>query len=254
MKKKALLLMLFLMFLSTNALSQNYVQGKISGAVQAGISVELYKTGCGGDLLVDTFISNSAGYYGFGCLDDGNYRVVPNNPSYLFSPEFINVQVPQTEIQSYDFSATIIPPCDLVDRFLDNGDGTVTDCRTSLIWLKNANCYGSQSWDNAISSAATLNSGECGLSDSSIEGDWHLATRVELEGIGTDPPEFWDTGYPVGTWTVPGLPFVNVQSSYYWSGTGIAENYSWFVLFFGGYAYFELKTQPFYAWPVRSAD
>ncbi len=27
-------------------------------------------------------------------------------------------------------------------RFTDNGDGTVTDNQTGLIWLKNANCFG----------------------------------------------------------------------------------------------------------------
>jgi len=54
--------------------------------------------------------------------------------------------------------------CDDVYRFLDNADGTVTDCRTELIWLKNANCYGEQVWDSAFSFAAGLNNGECGLS------------------------------------------------------------------------------------------
>jgi hypothetical protein len=39
MKKKALLLMFVLMFISTNALSQNWIQGRITGDVQEGISV-----------------------------------------------------------------------------------------------------------------------------------------------------------------------------------------------------------------------
>ena len=29
-------------------------------------------------------------------------------------------------------------------RFTDNGDGTVTDNLTGLIWLKNANCFGTR--------------------------------------------------------------------------------------------------------------
>ncbi len=38
-------------------------------------------------------------------------------------------------------------------RFIDNGDGTVTDNLTDLIWLKNANCFGpgSVSWSEALS-------------------------------------------------------------------------------------------------------
>ena len=35
------------------------------------------------------------------------------------------------------------------DRFKDNGDGTVTDNCTQLIWLKNANCFGEQQWSEA---------------------------------------------------------------------------------------------------------
>ena len=31
---------------------------------------------------------------------------------------------------------------DLFNRFTDNGNGTMTDTLTGLIWLKNANCWG----------------------------------------------------------------------------------------------------------------
>ena len=47
MIKKALLLMLFLMFISTKALSQDFIQGKISGDVWPGFTVNLYKSLCG---------------------------------------------------------------------------------------------------------------------------------------------------------------------------------------------------------------
>ena len=110
MKKKTLFLMLVIMFISTNALSQNIIHGKITGDVQTDIIIELYKTSCGGDALVGTFTTNAEGYYAFGCLDNGDYRVIPKNASYSFVPEFINVQIPQTVIQSYDFVANS-PPC-----------------------------------------------------------------------------------------------------------------------------------------------
>ena len=35
-------------------------------------------------------------------------------------------------------------------RFTDNGDGTITDNLTGLMWLKDANCFGSQTWTNAL--------------------------------------------------------------------------------------------------------
>jgi hypothetical protein len=65
---------------------------------------------------------------------------------------------------------------------------TVTACRTDLIWLKDANYFGEQLWSTAISLANELNDGECGLSDGSVEGDWRLPTKEDLQGLGTDQP------------------------------------------------------------------
>jgi len=140
-------------------------------------------------------------------------------------------------------------------RFTDNGDGTVTDERTGLIWLQNANCYGPQSWDIAMSIAAGLNSGECGLSDDSTEGKWHLATKEELQGIGTDPPTTWQFGPPPGDrWTEPGSPFVSVQSWYYWSSTEYNTSNAWHVSMGWGGAFNTSKVtmDDIYVWPVRS--
>ncbi len=103
MKKKVLLLMLVLMFMSTNALSQNWISGQITGDLQEGISVELYKTVCGGEELVETVTTNSEGYYGFGCLDDGTYRIEPKNLLHYFSPVNISIDIPQTQLQPRDF-------------------------------------------------------------------------------------------------------------------------------------------------------
>jgi hypothetical protein len=251
MKKKTFLLMLVLMFITTNALSQNLIQGQITGGVKADINVELYKTTCGDEELVETITTNAEGYYGFGCLDDGIYRVVPDNASYIFNPEFDNVQIPQTVIQSYDFNSTFIP-CASVDRFVDNNDGTVTDCRTDLVWLKNANCFGLRIWSDAITAINGFNSGHCGLTDGTIDGNWRLATKEELQGIGTDPPTTWYSGYPSATWTKPGSPFVNVQSYPYWSSTEYNTSDAWFVDMFNGQAVNVPKALNAYVWPVRS--
>lgn len=35
-------------------------------------------------------------------------------------------------------------------RFTDNGNGTVTDNLTGLIWLKDANCFGKRFWADAL--------------------------------------------------------------------------------------------------------
>ena len=70
-----------------------------------------------------------------------------------------------------------------VPRFADNSDGTVTDSLTGLVWLKNPGCFTTQSWDSALSSAKTLSSGTCGLTDLSQAGDWHLPNKKELRTL-----------------------------------------------------------------------
>ncbi len=65
-------------------------------------------------------------------------------------------------------------------RFTNNGNGTITDNLTGLIWLQNANCNETVggiskassylNWSNALIWSNNLASGKCGLTDSSIAG------------------------------------------------------------------------------------
>src|SRR5262245_57590610 len=72
------------------------------------------------------------------------------------------------------------PPCfDNVNRYVDCGNGTVTDTVTGLIWLRDATCLGTSDFANANGLAAALQEGECGLSDGSRAGDWRLPTEPE---------------------------------------------------------------------------
>lgn len=146
-------------------------------------------------------------------------------------------------------------PC---PRFVDNGNGTVTDTITALVWLKDANCYGELIWVDATSPVAELNSGECGLSDGSVAGDWRLPTKAELQGIGTDPPTTWYNGNPSDTWAMPGTPFYNVQSANYWTSTTLYVNdilRAWRVNLPTGSTYYNITTSgDFYLWPVRDSN
>ena len=76
MKKKVILLMLFLMLISTNALSQNTIYGTVTGDVQEGVTVEIYDTNCGGDILEATTETDVNGYYSFGGLSSQRYLVL----------------------------------------------------------------------------------------------------------------------------------------------------------------------------------
>lgn len=142
-------------------------------------------------------------------------------------------------------------------RFTDNGDGTVTDNLTGLIWLKNANCFGSKSWSQALSDANTLNSPECGLSDGSVEGEWRLPNVRELHSL--VHYGVIDLAVPnaagAGKWT-EGDPFTGIQSGNYWSSTSYAGHldYAWIVYLVNGYMLYDSKTQALYVWPVRGGQ
>ncbi|MEI6127204.1 MAG: DUF1566 domain-containing protein, partial [Pseudomonadota bacterium] len=147
-------------------------------------------------------------------------------------------------------STTTIPA---VNRFIDNGNGTITDMRTGLIWLKKANPSGSMIWQDAMDYCAKLKSGDAGLTDESVPGQWRLPTKEVLEGIGTDPPTTWDEGSPSVTWTMPGAPFTDVQSGWHWSSTSIASSTSdaWIMGMGYGQVYDTGKLAYGYVWPVR---
>lgn len=134
------------------------------------------------------------------------------------------------------------------EGFINNGDGTVTDNLTGLIWLKNANCFGITGWAAALTAANTLASGSCGLSDGSVAGDWRLPNINELRSL-LDPAL-------ASPYLPAGHPFSGVQSYYYWSSTTFANNTTgaWGVGFSNGYVSSSGKTGVSYVWPVRGGQ
>jgi hypothetical protein len=65
--------------------------------------------------------------------------------------------------------------------YIDNGDGTVTDNQTGLVWQKDHKDDGATlCWADAIDYAATLQNGVEGLTDGSNLGDWRVPSNVEL--------------------------------------------------------------------------
>src|SRR3990172_7705182 len=110
-------------------------------------------------------------------------------------------------------------------RFTDNGNGTVRDRLTKLIWLKDANAFGIRTWEQALSDANTLSSGSAGLTDGSVAGDWRLPNVKELESLIDfayfDPALSSASGK--SRWT-DGNAFIGVQPGFYWSSTSYAGN------------------------------
>lgn len=131
-------------------------------------------------------------------------------------------------------------------RFTDNGDGTVTDDLTSLVWLKNANPFGLRTWEQALKECNSLSSGSYGLTDGSKAGDWRLPNIREIEGL-VDYGSFGPC-LPNG-----GKPFEGVRPSSYWTSTSVAHapTEAMFIILGVGPAIFESKEHPFFVWPVR---
>ncbi len=135
-------------------------------------------------------------------------------------------------------------------RFTDNDDGTVTDNKTGLIWLKNANCFDYQEWSTAMDLAKRLKNGACGLHDGSGTGQWRLPSNNEWEEL--IDQEASNPALPAGH------PFTGVQSSYYWSST---EHYNnrfngkykkeWVLNLNLGVKVAIDKGRIAYVWPVR---
>jgi hypothetical protein len=127
------------------------------------------------------------------------------------------------------------PRCfDNANRYVNCGNGTVTDTATGLIWLQDAGCLGSLSWAEANQAAAALENGQCGLTDHSKPGDWRLPSNAEWMAMVdaaknhpllhcTNPALTDDSGsacFDGGG----GSSFVNVALDGYWSSTTSSQS------------------------------
>ena len=125
----------------------------------------------------------------------------------------------------------------LAARLIDNGDGTVTDNTTGLIWQQAEG--GSKTWEDALTYCEDLPLGG--------DTDWRLPNVKELESL-TDDSQYSpaiDKDY-----------FTNAYSSNYWSSTTNANNTTnaWNVNFNNGNVNNNNKTNNLYVRCVRGGQ
>ena len=117
------------------------------------------------------------------------------------------------------------------------GGEALLDKETGLVWAKDANIGGGMMWDSAMVYCQNLSIG-------SRKG-WRLPTVEELASL-VDPAQS-SPALPSGH------PFINVQSSAYWSANASAfsATSAWGVYMDSGSVINYTKTDTNYVWPVR---
>jgi len=156
-------------------------------------------------------------------------------------------------------------------RYIDNGDNTVTDTQSGLIWLKNANCIGTQyplfakdctsgegpvNWEQAQAFVAGLNNKQFPECDAN-HTDWRLPNVQEMQSLvhyGFSKPAMSNAAGN-GPWQEKDA-FSNVKSNSYWTSTPDSANtdLAWRLRMDRGLLFTEQKSYPFYVWPVRGGN
>jgi hypothetical protein len=127
-------------------------------------------------------------------------------------------------------------PTAIPARFTDNGDGTMTDNTTDLVWLKTPNTL-TLTWEAALAYAENLSF--------AAATDWRLPNIKELQSL-TDAALF----NPCINTTA--FPAIGLRK--YWSSTSLPNQtiQAWYLSTAFGITTYDLKTVPNYALCVRT--
>jgi len=120
----------------------------------------------------------------------------------------------------------------MAEQCVDNGNGTVTDKGSGLMWQKET--AGPMSWEAAMGYAAGLNLGG--------KTGWRLPTADELQGLFVSSCKSRMSAVS--------------YSSNYWSSTTIANytSYAWRVSFHDGFVHGDYKSRSYLVRAVRAAQ
>jgi hypothetical protein len=146
-------------------------------------------------------------------------------------------------------------------RMIANGNGTVTDSVTGLVWLQQASCPQLQgTWSASVTAVNALQSGQCGLTDGSSAGQWRMPNRKEMESLAdriqTNEADFFNAAWTSADTNLNslGAPFSSfISLQYYWTSTtqaGTTSN-AWTVFSCDWGVYATAKSQTGYTLAVR---
>jgi hypothetical protein len=131
-------------------------------------------------------------------------------------------------------------------RFVNNGDQTISDNLTGLIWSRDTNpATTGKTWQQALDYIKTLNT-----ANYLGHNDWRLPNVYELESLtnkGLYLPETWLTGQG----------FLNIEgTTHYWSSSTLAavSDHAWYVEMKFINVGYDPKSSLNFVWPVRSGS
>ncbi|MFC1592102.1 C13 family peptidase, partial [Thermodesulfobacteriota bacterium] len=82
------------------------LRGHVSGDQVSNVALGLWRLSCGGDVLTSSAVTDAGGYYAFGNVQKGGYRITPEAGECTFAPQDVLVTLPQTQNVPYDFTAS----------------------------------------------------------------------------------------------------------------------------------------------------
>ncbi|MFZ3098438.1 MAG: DUF1566 domain-containing protein, partial [Desulfosalsimonadaceae bacterium] len=124
-------------------------------------------------------------------------------------------------------------------RLIDNGDGTVTDTATGLMWQQETDPTGPANWQTALSSADEL--------ILAGHSDWRLPNRNELQTV---------VDYTRSNAAIGPVLFADTDPALYWSSTTnfASPDQAWRINFLDGGVDVVVKTDPYAFRAVRGGQ
>ncbi len=136
------------------------------------------------------------------------------------------------------FNARCVKDDSWEQHYTDNGDGTITDSKTGLIWIKNA--ITTTSWFDALNYAEQLNYAG--------HDDWRLPNIKELQSI--SEVNFFHPSIDTNVFPLTGLGI-------YWSSTTMFSTdtlHTWTIDFSSGIASYTVKSENHWIRCVRGGN
>ncbi|KJU81737.1 protein containing DUF1566 [Candidatus Magnetobacterium bavaricum] len=250
--------LLVVVLISANTLQSRYVEKEITVADANNVSVipvrlkDIKLTGALATLLsTNTWIN---------AFEVGIDTVIEK-----ISVEVNKRKTPASNLEPSPKPKSTSTPLTMEERFVDNGDQTITDTSNRLVWTKDAKLTGHKTWQQALDYVASMNKRRVenfGYTDWCVPTIQALYSLCRTDGSTAGLDALLQSnkgGYCNGKEVnvaslLTGAGFTIVQSGNYWSSTSYAGSTSvaWVVFMSVGVVYAGDKSSNGYVWPVRS--